>query len=154
MYEKILKRIISEISQTTKELELRGIEKYGFYASAFFLQHIISKRMIEKNDAVRSELENIVEVCAIVIAQCTDTTLDDVVKRQTELYIYKNARYGNSFKECYADFGWQYSVGHLKEKINRICSLLMSGEEDSKESILDSYKDLLGYSVLYLMEYN
>ena len=77
---------------------------------------------------------------------------NDIIGSQIELFKTKNKRYGNAFSECFAKDGYPYAFGHLQEKINRICSLLTLNEDAKEEPVIDSYKDLLGYCILTLIE--
>lgn len=131
----------------------RDMDKLGLFAAAHYsLRHMRRLRRAKKNDSTRDELLKLAMCATTVIARVTDTDAKKVLDAQFELYQTKNRRYGNSFTECYQLDGKPYAFGHLQEKINRICSLLMLDEDVAEEPLLDSFRDLLGYCVLTLCE--
>jgi hypothetical protein len=76
-----------------------------------------------------------------------------IVNELHDIYVRKNKDYGDSFHELFKDHGIIVSVIHEKEKVMRIESLAKNGKaEVSNESIIDSYKDLVNYGILTLME--
>ena len=62
----------------------------------------------------------------------------------------KNRKYGNSFYKTVDEFGNACIVIRLFDKINRIKTLLLGGEEDNMvgESVEDTLVDLAGYAIL------
>lgn len=62
----------------------------------------------------------------------------------------KNRKYGNSFEKTADEFGNSCIVIRLFDKLNRIKTLLLSGEEDNMqgESVEDTLTDLAGYAIL------
>lgn len=65
----------------------------------------------------------------------------------------KNHDYGNSFSELYAEVGIPYAYGHLKEKLNRVKSLMSDKAQVEGESMDDSLLDLANYAILTVMEH-
>lgn len=76
------------------------------------------------------------------------TILDELA----DTYRRKNADYGNSFADIFAEFGMPYAVGHMAEKLARIRSLMKRKEKVTGESLRDSCMDLANYAILTLME--
>ena len=73
------------------------------------------------------------------------------MKENRELYIRKNADYGNSFE----DFAWIGLLVRLNDKINRILCLMDSGNIKVKdERVEDTIQDLYNYGILSLMYKN
>lgn len=128
--------------------------KLGLYASAEdFLACIHNARVdLRDNGDIKEDIDDIASTALLVISLYTNTLPEDIISSQVELYEMKNRRYGNSFAECFAKDGFPYAFGHLQEKANRICSLLTLNDEAKEEPILDSYKDLIGYCILTLVE--
>lgn len=128
--------------------------KLGLFASAEdFLIYIHNARvdLVNRGD-IKRDIDDIALTALLVISLYTDTEPKKIVDAQIDLYKLKNKRYGNSFAECFIKDGYPYAFGHLQEKANRICSLLTLNDEAKEEPILDSYKDLLGYCILTLVE--
>lgn len=128
--------------------------KLGLYASAADLvQDIYYVRKVAENvETLREGVRKIGLDALCTLHLYSGEPVGKIIEKQVELFSMKNKRYGNSFSECYALDGLPYALGHLQEKINRICSLLMLNEKAEDEPIVDSYKDLLGYCVMTLCE--
>lgn len=67
-------------------------------------------------------------------------------------YIEKDADYGSSFRQLYAEFGLLSSVIRMSDKLNRVKSLLSKEAQVKDESIDDTLLDLAGYAILTLVE--
>lgn len=75
----------------------------------------------------------------------------EIMKENRELYMRKNADYGNSFE----DFAWIGLLVRLNDKINRILCLIDSGNIKVKdERVEDTIQDLYNYGILSLMYKN
>lgn len=155
-YRKIIGEIGHEAVWNVKYLDLlkESYGKLGLYASAAdFVQDIYYVRKMAEDDGTQREgirKLGLDALCALHLY--SGEPVGKIIEKQIDLYSLKNKRYGNSFSECYALDGLPYALGHLQEKINRICSLLMLNDTAKDEPIVDSYKDLLGYCVLTLCE--
>lgn len=73
------------------------------------------------------------------------------------LYLQKNAAYGDSFHELYADLGIISAVTQITHKYNRLKNLakdMNAGHafDDNEESIKDTLIDLANYCILTYME--
>lgn len=75
-----------------------------------------------------------------------------VLNRMAEIHAAKNHDYGNSFTDLFKECGMTYAYGHLKEKLERIHTLMGSRQEVKKESMLDSLYDLASYAVMTIVE--
>lgn len=128
--------------------------KLGLFSSASDFLRMISVARSCRSD--KEELSDVIRTIGfealLVVSLRENKAVPDVIASQVELYKLKNRRYGNSFAECFAIDGLPYAFGHLQEKANRICSLLTIDDEAKEEPILDSYKDLMGYCILTLVE--
>lgn len=77
-------------------------------------------------------------------------TFEQVTKEMNELYLRKNADYGNSFEKTMDTFGIIAPVIRLNDKVNRLTNLVKSGDSQVDESIEDTLMDLANYSVMTL----
>lgn len=68
-------------------------------------------------------------------------------------YSCKNRDYGNSFSRMCEEYGNTYPIIHLDEKLARIKSILLTGDNAVKgETAVDSLLDLACYSLMTVME--
>lgn len=68
-------------------------------------------------------------------------------------YSRKNRDYGNSFSRMCREYGNTYPIIHLDEKLARIKSILLTGDNAVKdETAVDSLLDLACYSLMTIME--
>lgn len=75
-----------------------------------------------------------------------------ICKGLHDLFIKKNADYGNSFADIFAEVGMAYAYGHLAEKLRRIHSLMKQPANVTGESMRDSLVDLANYAILTIVE--
>lgn len=76
-----------------------------------------------------------------------------ILEQMEDTFNRKNKDYGNSFSDLYKEIGMPYAYGHIKEKINRIGSIMKNGKSEVlNESIDDSLLDCANYCVLTLIE--
>ena len=70
------------------------------------------------------------------------------------LYAAKNADYGNSFGDTYADLGIVSAVTRITDKTNRLKSLCKPGAKAqiTDESIRDTLLDLANYAIMTVVE--
>ena len=64
----------------------------------------------------------------------------------------KNQDYGNSFSNLFKECGMTYAYGHMKEKLERVKSLMKDEAKVKGEGMKDSLKDLANYAILTIME--
>jgi len=128
--------------------------KLGLFSSAAnFLRLMYGIRASSKDkETLRSHISVMAMEALLTLSWYIISDYNDIIESQIELFKTKNKRYGNAFSECFAKDGYPYAFGHLQEKINRICSLLTLNEDAKEKPVLDSYKDLLGYCILTLIE--
>lgn len=74
-----------------------------------------------------------------------------IVFDMANLYQKKNQDYGNAFGQLFSEYGMNYSIMHLHEKLNRIKSVHKNNNTNN-ESIKDSLIDLANYAVMTLVE--
>ena len=68
-------------------------------------------------------------------------------------YTRKNRDYGNSFGRMCREYGNTYPIIHLDEKLARIKSILLTGDNAVKdETAVDSLLDLACYSIMTIIE--
>lgn len=72
-----------------------------------------------------------------------------------DLYLPKNAAYGDSFHKLYSDLGIISAVTQISHKYNRLVNLAKERNTDTiagDESITDTLLDLANYCILTAME--
>lgn len=70
-----------------------------------------------------------------------------------ELYVRKNAAYGDSFGETFKKLGIISAVTRISDKYNRLVNLATHSDIDQNdESIRDTLQDLANYALMTIME--
>ena len=69
-----------------------------------------------------------------------------------EMYIKKNADYGDSVGELYKKLGDISFLTRISDKYNRLMNLMTTEGEQNYESIEDTIQDLANYCIIWLME--
>ena len=72
-----------------------------------------------------------------------------------DLYLPKNAAYGDSFHKLYSDLGIISAITQISHKYNRLVNLAKDKNADmiaTDESITDTLLDLANYCILTAME--
>ena len=64
----------------------------------------------------------------------------------------KNHDYDSSFSNLFKECGMTYAYGHMKEKLERVKSLMKDEAKVKGEGMKDSLKDLANYAILTIME--
>lgn len=76
----------------------------------------------------------------------------EITDRMHEIYLAKNADYGNSFTESINEWGLQAPLIRMSDKINRLKTLVRNKEQKvSDESIKDTLLDLANYAIMTIM---
>ncbi len=73
-----------------------------------------------------------------------------ILKDIGELVTKKNKDYGDSFAETVDKFGLNVYGIRIHDKLNRFTTLTQQEAEVKDETILDTVKDIMGYSLLML----
>ena len=76
-----------------------------------------------------------------------------IIIDMAKLYQAKNQDYGNAFETLFNEYGLNYAIMHLHEKLNRIKSVHKNNKHNN-ESIKDSLIDIANYAVMTLVELN
>ena len=70
-----------------------------------------------------------------------------------ELYLKKNADYGDSFGRGFSEYGMIMPIIRLEDKLSRVKRLSLSIEQNVKdESIRDTLIDLANYAIMTIVE--
>ena len=70
-----------------------------------------------------------------------------------ELYLKKNADYGDSFGRGFSEYGMIMPIIRLEDKLSRVKRLSLSSEQNVKdESIRDTLIDLANYAIMTIVE--
>lgn len=76
-----------------------------------------------------------------------------IIGEMEQLYIAKNADYGNSVGETFNHYGLVSFLVRLEDKLNRLRTLNQKEEASVKdEKIEDTLQDLANYAILALIE--
>ena len=88
-----------------------------------------------------------------------NTSFDKVLEEISALHSRKDADYGNAFGNTVQEFASNsmemangYILGSIKNKVNRLLTLMSGHEAQVDESIEDSLIDLASYAVMALVE--
>ena len=76
-----------------------------------------------------------------------------IIFEMAELYEKKNQDYGNAFGQLFNEYGINYAIMHLHEKLNRIKSVTKNNKHNN-ESIKDSLIDMANYAIMTIIELN
>ena len=76
----------------------------------------------------------------------------EITDKMLETFKAKNHDYGSSFSNLFKECGMTYAYGHLKEKLERVKSLMSDEAKVKGESMIDSFYDLANYAILTIME--
>ena len=75
-----------------------------------------------------------------------------IQEENAELYALKNADYGNSFSEGFAEYGILMAIIRLEDKLRRIKRLCNNKTNVKNESIIDTLSDLSNYAIMTIIE--
>ena len=76
----------------------------------------------------------------------------EICKALGDIYIAKNADYGDSFSETYKKLGIISAVTRISDKTSRLQSLCRREALVKDETIRDTLMDLANYAILTVME--
>ena len=74
-----------------------------------------------------------------------------ITEEMTDLYLRKNADYGDTFTQSLDEDGLLVSKIRLKDKLNRFSQLISNDALVNDESMRDTLIDLANYTVMTLM---
>lgn len=77
---------------------------------------------------------------------------EEICREIHEMYIKKNADYGDSVGELYKKLGDISFLTRISDKYNRLMNLMTSEGEQNYESIEDTIQDMANYCIIWLME--
>jgi len=86
--------------------------------------------------------------------EVTDTIRHtQLLKKIHDTYVQKNAAYGDSFHQTYADLGIMSAITRISDKYNRVKTLAKNHDVDTgDESIIDTLLDMANYCIMTVME--
>lgn len=78
-----------------------------------------------------------------------------IVNEMADVYEKKNNDYGDSTTDTYLRYGSVSFLTRLRDKLNRLDSLLVNGNKHmvADEKVEDTLLDLANYAVIFLMAY-
>ena len=80
-----------------------------------------------------------------------EKALDDLLESIKNMLLIKRNDYGLTFQESCDKYGLMSPIVRLNDKLDRISNLYMNKKIIKNESIDDSFKDIIGYSILSLL---
>lgn len=90
-----------------------------------------------------------------------NTSFDEVLNEISALHSKKNSDYGNAYGNTIQEFAKVdeshkmangYALGSIKNKVNRLTTLMSGQKAQVDESIEDSLIDLASYAIMTLVE--
>lgn len=82
-----------------------------------------------------------------------ETTFKTVTDEMLDMYIKKNADYGNSFAETIREFGYIPAVARINDKVKRMKNIVKGQKMNiENESLRDALLDTSVYCILTIME--
>ena len=75
-----------------------------------------------------------------------------ITDKLLDTYKAKNHDYDSSFSNLFKECGMTYAYGHMKEKLERVKSLMKDEAKVKGEGMKDSLLDLANYAILTVME--
>ncbi len=134
---------------TITGFEIRDNEVYVLtdYNDAFTMKALLGAsnryKMFYPDEVVENE----------PVSENTDADcFKEITDKMLETYKSKNKDYGDSFRNIFKECGMIYAYGHLKEKLERVKSLMSDEAKVKGESMKDSLYDLANYAILTIME--
>ena len=79
-------------------------------------------------------------------------TFENITSNLLDIYISKNADYGDSFGETYKKLGIISAVTRIADKTNRLVNLSVNERQVEDESIEDTLMDIANYAIMTLIE--
>jgi Nucleotide modification associated domain 1 len=140
------KGLTTEIIAVNEEFEeyLTDVDHDAWFAE--------SELELVKKDNEFKTCDQLCDTVADLIKK-SDTALHKIILDEIhDTYKRKNADYGNSFAEQYAEYGLLSAVIRLDDKMRRLKQLLKNEAKVKDESIRDTLMDLANYSIMTIME--
>ena len=76
----------------------------------------------------------------------------EICKTLNEIFVAKNADYGDSFSETFNKLGLISAITRISDKTNRLQSLCRKEAQVKDESIRDTLLDLANYAIMTAIE--
>ena len=74
-------------------------------------------------------------------------TMQVAYNENYQMFLAKNADYGNSFEKSLNDFGFIAGIVRISDKYNRVCNLIKN-KQNVSESISDTLNDMANYCTM------
>ena len=74
-----------------------------------------------------------------------------IIEEIHEMFVKKNADYGNSFDKSLDEWGLIVSAMRIQEKLDRVKTSLKTDLQVKDESVEDSFLDLANYAIMTVM---
>jgi hypothetical protein len=84
-----------------------------------------------------------------------DQQFDEICLLLAKTLKEKNRLYGNSYDKTVAEYGDNIMCVRIEDKLNRLKQLILKGEKETiGESVIDTFLDIAGYSILPIILLN
>ena len=77
---------------------------------------------------------------------------NELLDKLSELYLTKNADYGDSVSETYKKYGMTSFLVRMDDKLNRVITLTQQEAKVQDKKIEDTLLDLANYAILAIIE--
>jgi hypothetical protein len=141
------KGLTTEIIAVNEEFEeyLTDVDHDAWFAES-------ELELVVKKDDKIEVFDQLYDSVADLIRK-SDTALHKAILDEIhDTYKRKNADYGSSFAEQFAEYGLLSAVIRLDDKMRRLKQLLKNEAKVKNESIRDTLMDLANYSIMTIME--
>ena len=153
-YNRALKYVHEDCTHTTGAQcdHDKYVKSMSVYQGVYMKYLIVVENEVKICDSQQTCIYDILKCinleCLDYLVQKLCASRESVIENNRNLFVAKNADYGNSFE----DFGFLGIMVRLNDKINRMKSLVgKESTEVSSESFMDTVQDLYNYTLLGLM---
>jgi len=77
---------------------------------------------------------------------------NELLEKLHEIYVKKNAAYGNSFDQSIDRYGYVAALVRMEDKMNRLEQLLLHNATPNDEAAEDTALDLANYAIMVAMK--
>lgn len=121
----------------------------SYSAKAPYNQHIYSPELVT---AQKQATPPVMYIPSDALQSQNVELYEQIVNELKQIYKDKNHDYGNSFSILFEKFGLTSVVIRLWDKILRLETLTKTEAKVKDESITDTLKDIINYSIMTLIE--
>lgn len=102
------------------------------------------------DSATYDVIEVVIEEAFTYIPKNDNTDIKKIANEVAELVAKKNADYGDSFTKTMDEYGETAYFLRIEDKLSRLKSLSKNEQKVNDESVTDTLKDIIGYTLLMI----